>query len=164
MDKISELMDGELPSRECKRQIDRLERDAHLSTSWDTYHRIRDALRQEAEVRSDFMRRVHECLEREPTVIAPHTRLGHRVVRYTLPMAAGIAGVAVVAWLAVSMQDTSGLRQVPGPTAIGKAVPSASGAVADYLVAHQEFSPRTAMQGVASYVRTVSADEADAAQ
>ena len=29
----------------------------------------------------------------------------------------------------------------------------------EYLVAHQEFSPSTAMQDVASYVRTVSADE-----
>jgi negative regulator of sigma E activity len=156
MERISELMDGELPARECKRQIERLEHDTKLSTEWDTYHLIRDALRQEVELRPDFARRVHARIEREPTVIAPHTRLAHRVVRYTLPMAAGVAGVAVVGWLALTAQPPGGAGQMQAKAPV--TVPSAA-AMSDYMRAHQEFSPRTAMQGVASYVRTVSADE-----
>ena len=31
-------------------------------------------------------------------------RLSHRAVRYTLPLAAGVAGVTLVAWLALSFQ------------------------------------------------------------
>jgi sigma-E factor negative regulatory protein RseA len=161
MDKISELMDGELPLRESKRQIERLEHDAELATGWNTYHLIRDALRQDVELSPEFARRVHECLEREPTVIAPYTRISHRLVRYSLPMAAGVAGVALVAWLALSVQMPGG---APAPQARLQVPPAAPAAVNDYMLAHQEFSPSTAMQGVASYVRTVSAHEADPAR
>jgi negative regulator of sigma E activity len=174
MEKISELMDGELPRSESKRQITRLENDPQLSRGWDTYHLIRDALRQEVDVGPAFTRRMHACLVNEPVVIAPHTRIGYRLSRYTLPMAAGAAGVAVVAWLALSgdgptsaspplAQRASAPAIVQAPVAAQepqRAV-SADAVVTDYLVAHQEFSPRTAMQGVASYARTVSADEAN---
>jgi len=51
------------------------------------------------------------------------------------------------------------VAQRAGPAA-APAAPAASvdGQVRDYMLAHQEFSPSTAMQGVASYVRTVSED------
>lgn len=151
MDKISQLMDGELGSRESRAQISRLEDEPTLLHSWETYHLIRDTLRREAELPLDFTRRLHQRLGQEPTVIAPHMRLSHRVVRYTLPLAAGVAGVTLVAWLALSFQQ--------GGTVVAELPPPAHGAVNDYLTAHQEFSPSTAMQGVASYVRTVSTDE-----
>jgi sigma-E factor negative regulatory protein RseA len=35
------------------------------------------------------------------------------------------------------------------------AVP-ATGRISEYLIAHQEFSPSTSIQGVAPYIRTVS--------
>ena len=170
MDKISQLMDGELGRRETKTTIKRLESDEALAQSWETYHLIRDALRREAELPLDFTRRVHERLGQEPTVIAPHMRLSHRVVRYTLPLAAGVAGVALVGWLALSFQDAvqprrprmvaTTLQPIAGscPACRRRRLPN-RGAVNDYLTAHQEFSPSTAMQGVASYVRTVATDE-----
>jgi sigma-E factor negative regulatory protein RseA len=172
MHKISELMDGELPPRESKHQIGRLKTDQRLTESWDTYHLIRDTLRREGELGPGFARRVRASLEREPVLIAPHTRVSYRMVRYTLPMAAAVAGVAVVAWLALSGDaplDTSQTLAQGTPTAAIAVVPaseqqaplaaSAGGWTTDYLVAHQEFSPRTAMQGVASYARTVSTDD-----
>lgn len=165
MDKISELMDGELPRRESKRQISRLEEDPQLSARWDTYHLIRDALREQTEIGTGFARRMHVRLEQEPAIFAPHMRLGHRFARYTLPLAAGAAGVAVVAWLTLSALPPEGQSQM---LATKLTEPPASvvspGVIADYLVAHQEFSPRTAMQGVASYVRTVAADETSPAR
>jgi sigma-E factor negative regulatory protein RseA len=162
MDRISALMDGELGRWASKAQIERLERDPALGESWETYHLIGDALRQDAGLGADFTRRLHERLEQEPMVVAPHMQLSHRIARHALPVAAGFGGVAVVTWLALSLQPFAPQRTpvaeaLVAPAAVAAAVPaSAQGAAADYLRAHQEFSPSVAMQGVASYVRTVS--------
>jgi len=160
MEKISQLMDGELGRRDAEATIKQLRSDQTLAQSWETYHLIGDSLRREAELRPDFVRRLHERLEQEPTVVAPHTRLSHRVVRYTLPLAASVAGVTLVAWLAVdAWQPRNGgvaVRPVPATVATGP-----SRAVNDYLTVHQEFSPSTTMQGLAPYVRTIS-DESNA--
>jgi hypothetical protein len=40
----------------------------------------------------------------------------------------------------------------------------ANGQVKEYLVAHQEFSPSSAMQGAWQYARTLSVKDADNAQ
>jgi sigma-E factor negative regulatory protein RseA len=171
MEKISELMDGELSARESRSQIQRLEKDPDLGDSWETYHLIRDALRNEVDLGPAFAKRLHDRLEREPAIVAPHTRLVNRVVRYSLPMAAGVAGIAVVGWLALSNLPGSGgmqqLAQAPAAQQAAAIAPApaaarVNGQVRDYLLAHQEFSPSTAMQGVASYVRTVSADDTPA--
>src|SRR5262245_51799505 len=114
MEKISQLMDGELGRWESRAQIKRLESDETLAQSWETYHLIGDALRREADLSPDFARKLHERLGSEPTVIAPHMRLSNRAVRYTLPVAAGIAGVTLVAWLGLSFQAAV---QDPGPVA-----------------------------------------------
>jgi sigma-E factor negative regulatory protein RseA len=172
MEKISEMMDGELSPRECRAQIRRLESDSTLTDGWETYHLIRDALRNEVAVGPAFRQRLHEELAKEPTILAPHMRLTSRAVRYTLPMAAGLAGVAVVGWLALSTAEMPGTAQTvaerapaaaTATVAAARAAP-ADGPVRDYMLAHQEFSPSTAMQGVASYVRTVSADETSGGQ
>jgi negative regulator of sigma E activity len=141
-----------------------------LSERWDTYHLIRDTLRREVDLGPTFTRRVRASLQHEPVVIAAHTRIGHRMARYALPMAAAVGGVAVVAWLALTEAPTGapstlaerGAAPVSSAPVIARA--SLNGAASDYLVAHQEFSPRTAMQGVASYARTVTAGEATPGQ
>jgi sigma-E factor negative regulatory protein RseA len=168
-------MDGELDARESRVQIQRLERDPALAGEWETYHLIRDALRNEIDLGPQFARKLHERLADEPVIVAPHTRLSHRMVRYTLPMAAGLAGVAVVGWLALSSGQMSGAGQtvaqnavpVPAVATVTKPAPATQavdGQVREYMLAHQEFSPSTAMQGVASYVRTVSTDDTPGAQ
>ena len=48
MEKISQMMDGELDDIECRLQIHRLGQDAALAQSWETFHLIRDVLRDEA--------------------------------------------------------------------------------------------------------------------
>jgi sigma-E factor negative regulatory protein RseA len=167
MEKISQLMDGELEEHESRVQFRRLGEDGGLVRSWETYHLIRDVLRDEAAACPDLVRRVRQRLDKEPTVIAPHTRFAARIARYTLPMAAAIAGVTVVGWLALSLRPAI---ESAGPTAQNNpppvsgpaqpapalAVASANGQVNEYLLAHQEYSPSTAIQGVASYIRTVS--------
>jgi sigma-E factor negative regulatory protein RseA len=173
MEKISELMDGELRGRKAKTQIQRLEHDPELGDIWGTYHLIGDVLRKEAGLGASFNRRLHEALDSEPIVIAPHMRTGHRLVRHSLPLAAGFGGVALVVWLAMSLHP-SGPQPAPvaamqaPPAAVASATAegpaSAYGAANDYLRAHQEFSPTAAMQGMASYVRTVAVEEGDPAR
>ncbi len=92
MEKISQLMDGELGEHESHIQIRRLEQDGVLVQTWATYHLIRDVLRDEAGIDAGFAQRVCERLRHEPTLAAPHTRLVARVVRHPLPIAAAVAG------------------------------------------------------------------------
>jgi sigma-E factor negative regulatory protein RseA len=169
MEKISQLMDGELEGRECILQLDRLKRNGDLAQNWATYHLIRDVLRDEASVNIGLAQRVHQRLESEPTIIAPHTRLVARVVRYSLPMAATVAGVAVVGWLALSLNSNGylgGSPQQPVAEVIKPKppAPSANGQMNDYLLAHQEFSPSSDLQGLAPYIRTVSNRESESAR
>ena len=102
MEKISQLMDGELDEREARLEIRRLGADESLAQAWDTYHLIRDVLRDDLRIGSDFESRLRQQLEAEPTVVAPHARFASRVVRHTLPLAATVAAVAVVGWLALN--------------------------------------------------------------
>jgi len=181
MEKISQLVDGELEAHECRAQIRRLTQDPELAERWETYHLIRDVLRNEAGVGSEVARQVAVDLEREPTVIAPRTWLPARAVRQTLPMAAAVAGVALVGWLALSfhpssrhsdsmaMQKSSAQGRLASASGSVRTPPAAlstrpSGRVDEYLLAHQEFSPTSAMQGGASYVRTVSTGDSDLPQ
>jgi sigma-E factor negative regulatory protein RseA len=159
-------MDGELGKREARDQIKRVEQDQQLSKCWDTYHLIGDVLRNERELPPGFAHRLRERLETEPVVFALHQRLRWHVARYALPLTGGVAGVVVVAMLATVWPWRSeppvhvAAPQMGAPLA----PPASNGSVSEYLLAHQEFSPRTAMQGVASYVRTVAASGPEAAR
>ena len=67
--------------------------------------------------------------------------------------------MALVAWLAVFNNPFAPNKEtlaVNSLTPVGAKVQLASGEVNDYLLAHQQFSSSTTLQGVASYVRTVS--------
>jgi hypothetical protein len=73
--------------------------------------------------------------------------------------AASVAAVALVGWVAFAPQRESTpapvpLAQVkPAPGAVAAPMPVAAN---DYLLAHQAFSPRVSLQGMAPYVRSVS--------
>jgi hypothetical protein len=40
----------------------------------------------------------------------------------------------------------------------------ATGRISEYLIAHQEFSPSSALQGLAPYIRTVSVNQDETGQ
>ena len=101
-------------------------------------------------------------------MLAP--RVGWRKpVRFALSAAASLAAVAVILTLVLTdnpLQPQSQMAAAPklettGSTqtaALPRPVPAANQSrVNEYLRAHQEFSPSTTLQGVAPYVRTVSA-------
>jgi sigma-E factor negative regulatory protein RseA len=78
--------------------------------------------------------------------------------------------VAVVGWIALSQTLAPGTPANPpiaqAPAASTETVPStlasvsSEGKMNEYLIAHQEFSPSTAIQGLAPYIRSVSTTQA----
>lgn len=165
MERISAFMDGELGQEEGAGQIGRLKDDPQARNTWEVYHLIGDSVRGDTGLSPRFMEQLGARLAAEPTVLAPRPRMQQRTVRrIALSAAASVGGVALVAWLALvnnPLQPQQNLAVVPQPAQAQMAAAPADGAVNDYLMAHQQFSPSTAMQGVASYVRTVSGRDTD---
>lgn len=168
MDKISALMDGELDERQAAHELSRLRQSGELRQAWDTFHLIGDAMRGERMLHTDIAGRLARKLADEPTVLAPQ-RPSPRVTTYVLSAAASLAAVAFVGWVALAPQpapqqpELAAVRPAvaPAPVVPVAAVPLVSlpdeGRRSEYLLAHQGFSPSTAIQGVAPYIRSVSA-------
>ena len=160
-EQISRLMDGDLDDVEADAAFRELKHPEGIEV-WACYHVIGDALRRTSDPTPGFAARFAARLEAEPTVFAPQPRQTHRLP-LAWAVAATVAAVMVVGWVAVSTLD-------PQPTALARAreavtVRSAQGGPQpvspDYLLAHQEYSPTTQIQGVGPYLRSVSSDEAD---
>lgn len=165
MDRISALMDGELDSREADHDIARLKMDPELRSRWDEFHLIGDALRGESilspGVNENFLRRLSE----EPTVLAPRRSRPsvRRAAAYAMSAAASLSAVALVAWVALAPAPQENIALQPPPVAPRTeparelaSVPS-EGRMNEYLLAHESFSPSTALQGLAPYIRSVAA-------
>jgi len=153
---LSAWMDSELSGEQARPLLPQLKHDAELRRNWDCYHLIGDALR--GVQGADLCAGVCARLEAEPTVLAPQRRSKPEKLRWTaLSLAAGMAAVAFVAWMGLpgTQPESLQLAAVPVPEVRQAAVPAGEGAK-DYLLAHQRYSPSSAMQGVAPYVRTVA--------
>lgn len=189
--KISMLVDGELDANESKAMIDALERDDDSRECWRVYHLISDALHDTALRTEGFSARFAERLAAEPTILAPGRLPAERKRWAALSVAASLAAVALVGWLAlappapelrpellpgmplasappagVAVQPASTQPLQPAArqaialqreTPPAPRVPMPRGMANDYLFAHQEFSPGMSLQGMAPYIRTISA-------
>ncbi|UCF75884.1 MAG: sigma-E factor negative regulatory protein [Betaproteobacteria bacterium] len=171
MEPISALMDGELSESQMQQHLATLKEDPELLHSWDMFHLIGDVLRGERLLLSGAFRRgIIEKLASEPTVLAPR-RTKKKVFTYALSAAASISAVAAVGWLAFfnnPLAPSSEIARAPqslpvtaAPSPQLSSVPS-DGTMNEYLIAHQEYSPSTAIQGLAPYIRTVSGAPATA--
>ena len=165
MDKISQWMDGELSGHETQNQLTRVKQDAELHHCWGVFHLIGDVIRGEHALSREFEQRVAARLASEPAVLAPRHRVSSRFATYALSAAASVSAVALVGWLAFfnnPLAPQPDLAQVPIPLPPAAApseqlasVPS-DGKMNEYLIAQQEFSPSTEIQGLAPYIRGVS--------
>ena len=166
MNKVSEWMDGELDGHAGRQQVERLRQDTQLRQVWDTFHLIGDVMRGEHPLSQDFERRLSARLAGEPTVLAPRAPSIRRFATYALSAAASLSGVALVGWLAYvnnllgPQPEIANAPATPQPAVIAPepqlaSVPS-DGTMNEYLIAHQEFSPSTEIQGLAPYIRGVS--------
>jgi sigma-E factor negative regulatory protein RseA len=183
-EKISALMDGELDEEDAASVIRKFEATDSLRDQWAVYHLISDVLEHSEARPIDVSRRVSARLAAEPltlatpgapTVAVLRPKAKRRPVAYAA--AASIAAVFAAGWM--SLQTTQAPHQQqnladagPAPANAKPAIPAipaipvipvvspASAAppvqINDYLLAHREFSPSTAMHGVAPYTRTVA--------
>jgi len=170
MEPISALMDGELSESQMKQHLAQLKENPDLLQSWDMFHLIGDVLRGERLLLSSAFRHgINEKLASEPTVLAPRHGTTKRVLTYALSAAASLSAIAAVGWLAffsnplaLSPEIAKAPQSLPlqaAPSVQLANVPS-DGTMNEYLIAHQEYSPSTAIQGLAPYIRTVSGAQA----
>lgn len=165
MDKISQWMDGELGGHETREQLGRIKQDAELHQCWGAFHLIGDVMRGERALSREFEQRVAARLAGEPAVLAPRHRVVSHFATYALSAAASVSAVALVGWLAffnnplIPQPELTQAPTTPAPAIVPSeqlaSVPS-DGKMNEYLIAHQEFSPSTEIQGLAPYIRGVS--------
>ena len=158
-EQISRLMDGEIDASELDVVCTALKGDAAMAT-WNCYHAIGDALRSESAVTRNIGCAIAGRLATEPAIVArpPRERAGR--ASWAWAVAATLAAVTVVGWTAYSMVDEA-------PAGFAKAREAGTMSAAqmrpatvlspDYLLAHQEYAPANALQGVGPYLRDVAA-------
>lgn len=158
---ISALLDDELDPTEASQAIDALRRDKALQETWNSYHLIGDVLRHSPDYSPNIAERVMARLEAEPVQFAPSAQKNRSPLRFALPLAAAVMGMAAVGWVALSLNapQTAELATMQRQTKVMEVAATDKtppGVLKEYLVAHQAHSPGGGVQGVASYVRTVS--------
>jgi sigma-E factor negative regulatory protein RseA len=157
--KISAMMDGELPDAELAGPLRALREEGEAIEAWRQYHLISDALRDTDILSSGFSARFAARLEQEPAILAPASvpRRAEAKVHWLRYSATAAAAAVFVGWFAFQpQQETATVQPLAKATeAVPVAVPVPKEAD-DYLRAHQNYSPRNNLQGVAPYVRTVS--------
>jgi sigma-E factor negative regulatory protein RseA len=150
-ERVSALMDGELSDEEAASMLSELKSDEVFMRHWRDYHLIADAMRGRPQLSADFEARLSARLAQEPTVLAPIMKRHWKPGSLALSVAASFSAVAIVALVVMQApaEQSINARQL-GSVARLAAVPKGNAAgVNEYLVAHQEFSPSTAMQGYA---------------
>ncbi len=159
--KISALLDGELDSDEVREVCISMRKEDGLRHAWGAYLLIGDALRGEPYLSTEMTRDVVSGLADGPVVLAP--RKGQQWHRPILALAATTAGVAVVAWLALStqleikpqdlaLQQLAVVQQQPASQAAEN-----DASMQEYLIAHQTQSGSFYLNGDTQHIRTVSA-------
>jgi len=166
---LSALLDGELESRQARAVVAEIWADDSLRVAWRDYQLIGDALRGKGDLSGDITARVMDRLRAEPVVLAPRAIPQDDWRRSLLALAASLAGVAVVGWLALAPQERDALppgARAESPIVQAKAgvAPATKAAVdgpgggemREYLAAHQAYASGLQFQGGAQHIRTVS--------
>lgn len=154
---ISVLMDGELFEDEAESLLGQIKQDSDAHQDWEIYHLIGDVLRQPEHIHCDLSAKVRERMQDEPTVLAPRVHAVKQKMRtYALSAAASLVAVGVVAWMSLQVSPETSQQVAMQQAAVRSVSVKMQARSNDYLMAHQEFSPSTDMNGGASYIRTVS--------
>lgn len=160
---LSALLDDELEFHEEAVLWASLKAEPMLRETWRSYQLIGDAVRDEMQLQFDITHQVMASLQDEPVVFAPVRRQQVRTWQNAIwAIAASAAGVAVVAWVALSPSNP-GAVSVPQMTAandakvqVVSAVPANGSAnMQEYVLAHQA-NAHGYLPGGAQHIRTVS--------
>lgn len=163
---VSALFDGELEEHEAQSALSALHGDGDLRATWDDYQTIGAALRREDRLDTGLTARVMAGLEHDVTVLAPHPR-PTAWQRPLMALAASVAGIAVVGWVAFSPQmspapagpghlASNPSTQVAAAATVASVAPTARREMQEYLVAHQAHVPSSQVMGGTQNIRTVS--------
>ena len=157
---LSALLDGELEMHEEPTLWSALKANPHLRATWQEYKLIGDAIRSEHALAHDITDKVMRDLADEPVVLARQPRPKRTWSNAIMAMAASVAGVAVVGWLALGQQIQQGevapqLAQNNTSGAVA-AVPASAQGMQEYVLAHQANAPGFHLQGGTQHIRTVS--------
>ena len=155
---ISALMDGELFDDEAEALLDKLKRNPDEHEEWQTYHLIGDVLRQPDHAYPNISATLHQRLQAEPTVLAPGRRTNRNARWYALSAAASVLAMTLVAWMSMQIGSEPPPQMATQQQSIAARPAGFSGTkgVNDYLLAHQEFSPRADVHGTAFYIHNVA--------
>ncbi|MDQ3185502.1 MAG: sigma-E factor negative regulatory protein [Pseudomonadota bacterium] len=174
-EEISALMDGELDPEAAAGVIAQLKEADELRSEWAVYHLISDALGQTEAMPANIAQRVRARLTAEPAVLAPRPPIRHKARVFAV--AASVAAVAAIGFMNLQTSDrlaenlaenksaspttttnttmnTDALQTAPAVVSVSASLP-APAQINDYLLAHRQFSPSTAMHGTVPYLRTV---------
>jgi sigma-E factor negative regulatory protein RseA len=160
-EEVSQLMDGELDAERVEHACHGLRGTASMET-WVCFHVIGDTLRGCSGLSPGFAERFAARLGAEPTVLAPPPRRPAPAA-VAWAVAASAAAVTVVGWVALTTmpEPPAAVATVQQATAV-RAADVRRPAENEYLLAHQEYSPTTAIQGVRPTLRVIAADDQDA--
>ncbi|MDD2916166.1 MAG: sigma-E factor negative regulatory protein [Gallionella sp.] len=154
---ISALMDGELFEDEADSLLELVKLESGAHKDWEMYHLIGDVLRQPEYIHCGLSAKVHGRLQDEPTVLAPRVRAVKQKIRtFALSAVASLAAVSVVAWMSLQITHEAAPQMAMQQNGLHPASAQIKSKSNDYLMAHQEFSPSTDMNGGAYYIRNVS--------
>jgi len=161
--RISALMDGELEDHEIAETLRALRRSEELRGEWCDCQLIGAALRGERGLDINVAARVMAAIDLEPTVMAPSPGRTREWRRPALALAASVAGVALVAWLALAPfgdrvpAGATGLAATKQEPVVAQA--QSTPRLQEYLLAHQAYAPGGALVGGARNIRTVAASD-----
>lgn len=171
-EKLSALVDNELDELEERRVFTALENDAELRGTWERYHLVRAALRQDLEVvvAHGVVERVAARIATEHSSAAAFLR--RRATRWvgTLAIAASVAAMAItgVQWLQqpTPMPLATLAVNTPAPASVIRSgttrwdtkEPGAANRLNAYLVEHDEYASSAGIGGMMPYVRVVGYD------
>lgn len=170
---ISTYMDGELDPARMAPVAAALKDSEEARRDWMTYHVIRDAMTMEVPRMDTFAARFHERLAAEPTILAPKPARTRVAKPQTVWLAAASVAVVALTFWNSGTENPSSPNLVTqnvasadsGASIRGNIIPASSIVEANpYVIAHQEYAPTTAMEGVAPYIRTISASRQDTAR
>jgi len=174
IERISELVDGELSRAEAEALVSALCSDPAMLQRWQELHRVGDALRSTEVAAFDdagFCARVSARIAAEPTVLAPRRSSESRSLRrFWIPGVAVAASVAAVGFVAVPLMrspepspiaqlapakvETAAAEPVRRPAAIANAR-----ALDAYFSAHRELTAGSALPRAAAYLRPIESED-----
>lgn len=157
---LSALFDNELEVHEEPALWVALKAEPYLRERWQNYKLIGDALRDEQNLACDITVDVMRALADEPVILAPQKKRATTWSSAIMAMAASVAGIAVVGWLALGPQfkdnESQVLAKAPGQTTTVAAQQADSTGIQEYVLAHQANAPGLYLQGGTQHIRTVS--------